>query len=329
MKVALITGITGMDAANLANYLLSLNYTVIGTERRVSTPNRWRLDELGITNHPNLKIVSADLLDQGSLDRIMVEYKPDEVYNLAAQSFVGASWQNPILTSEITGLGATRVFESVRNHAPNAKIYQASSSEVIGGANRHVIFNEETSFQPRSPYGVAKAYAHYMAINYRESYDMFISVGLLANHEGPLRGIEFVTRKVTDAVARISLGLQSHLTLQNLDSVRDWGDSRDFIVGMHKMLQHDKPEDFVLATNKVHSIADLCETAFNMIGIPTWRHNVILSQSQRPADIKYLQGDYSKAKNVLGWEPKIPFKHMIREMVEADLKRVNMEKERA
>ena len=329
MKTAVITGITGMDAANLAKYLLGLGYLVIGTERRASTPRRWRLEELGIENHPNLRIVNGDLLDQGSLDRIIVEYQPDELYNLAAQSFVGSSWNTPVQTSEVTGLGLTRVLEAVRNNKPDTRVYQAGSSEMFGGANRIEILNEDSLFRPRSPYGVAKIYAHNMAINYRESYDMFVSNGILFNHEGPLRGIEFVTRKVTDAVARISLGLQDNLQLLNLDSVRDWGDSRDYVIAMHAMLQHDEPDDFVVATNTVHNIEDLCQIAFNRVEISNWRDHIILADKERPADVKYLQGDYSKAKDLLGWEPIISFKNMIEEMVEADLRRIRVEREKA
>lgn len=327
MKIALITGITGMDAANLAKYLLGLGYFVVGTERRASTPRRWRLEELGILDNKNLSIVSADLTDQGSLDRVISEFQPDEVYNLAAQSFVGASWDSPIQTSEVTGLGATRVLEAVRNNKPDAKVYQAGSSEMFGGANRVEVLDENSTFKPRSPYGVAKVYAHNMAVNYRESYGMFVSNGILFNHEGPLRGIEFVTRKVTDAVARISIGAQRKLELFNLDSFRDWGDSRDFVRAMHLMLQQSEPDDFVVATNKVFNIEDLCKEAFEVVGIPGWRDCITLLKEGRPADVKYLQGDYSKAKAILGWEPEISFKSMIQEMVEADLRRIKEIKE--
>lgn len=329
MKTAIITGITGMDAANLAKHLLNMGYRVVGTERRSSTPRRWRLEELGILNHENLIITHADLLDQGSLDRVVKEFQPDEVYNLAAQSFVGASWQTPVATSDVTGLGATRVFEAVRNNKPNARIYQAGSSEMFGGENRVEILNENSDFYPRSPYGVAKVYAHNMAINYRESYNMFVCNGILFNHEGPLRGLEFVTRKVTDAVARISAGLQTHVELLGLDSHRDWGDSRDFVEAMHLMLQKDSPEDFVIATNISNSISDLLKVAFERIGVINWKDHVKIIGKQRPADVKYLRGDYSKAKEFLNWEPIISFEKMIREMVDADIERVSKEQQRA
>ena len=314
-----------MDGATLATYLLDLGYKVVGMERRISTPNHWRLDELGITSHPNLVIESGDLTDQGSLDRIISSHQPDEGYNLAAQSFVGASWDQPIMTSDITGLGVTRLLEAVRNFCPTARFYQAGSSEMLGGARRTEQMNEDSGFHPRSPYGVAKVYGFNMAVNYRESFGMFVSNGILFNHEGPLRGIEFVTRKVTDAVARIKLGVQDKLELLNLDSARDWGDSRDFVKGMHLMLQQDTPGDYVLATGEVNTLSDLCEKSFAAVGITNWRDYVTLSGNNRPADVKYLWGDASKAERELGWKPEISFDQMIKEMVSADLERVEVE----
>jgi len=325
MKTAVITGLTGMDGATLAAYLLELGYKVVGMERRISTPNHWRLEELGLLDNPNLIIESGDLTDQGSLDRIISTHQPDEVYNLAAQSFVGASWDQPIMTSEITGLGVTRLLEAVRNFCPTAKFYQAGSSEMLGGARRTEQMNEDSGFQPRSPYGVAKVYGFNMAVNYRESFGMFVCNGILFNHEGTQRGIEFVTRKVTDAVARISLGLQDKLELLNLDSARDWGDTRDFVRGMHLMLQQDEPGDYVLATGVVHTLSDLCEKAFAEVGIENWRDYLTLSGNDRPADVKYLWGDASKAEKELGWKREITFDQMISEMVAADISRVEIE----
>jgi GDPmannose 4,6-dehydratase len=325
MKIALITGITGMDGATLAKLLLDKRYTVVGMERRISTPNHWRLEELGIVGHPNLIMEAGDLTDQGSLDRIVSTHQPDEVYNLAAQSFVGASWDQPIMTSDITGLGVTRLLEAVRNFCPTARFYQAGSSEMLGGARRIEQMNEDSEFRPRSPYGVSKVYGYNMAVNYRESFGMFVSNGILFNHEGPLRGIEFVTRKVTDAVARIKLGQQNNLELLNLDSARDWGDSRDFVEGMWLMLQQDKPGDYVLATGVVKTLSDLCEKAFAEVGIENWRDYILLSGNDRPADVKYLWGDATKAECELGWKPKIHFDQMISEMVAADLARVEAE----
>ncbi len=315
MKTALITGLTGMDGANLAKLLLDKGYKVVGMERRISTPNHWRLDELGITDNANLVIESGDLTDQGSLDRIVSAHQPDEVYNLAAQSFVGASWDQPIMTSDITGLGVTRLLEAVRNFCPGARFYQAGSSEMLGGAKRTEQMDEDSGFQPRSPYGCAKVYGFNIAVNYRESYDMFVSNGILFNHEGELRGIEFVTRKVTDAVARIKLGLQDKLELLNLDSARDWGDSRDFVRGMWLMLQQDEPGDYVLATGVVHTLSDLCEKAFEVVGILNWSEYVTLSGNDRPADVKYLWGDASKAERELGWKPETDFDTMIEEKI--------------
>ena len=326
MKTAMITGLTGMDGANLAAYLLELGYRVVGMERRISTPNHWRLEELGLNGNPNLIIESGDLTDQGSLDRIVAKYQPDEVYNLAAQSFVGASWDQPVMTTDITGVGVLRLLEAVRNFCPTARFYQAGSSEMFGGARRIEQLSEDSDFQPRSPYGCAKVYGFNIAVNYRESFGMFVSNGILFNHEGPHRGIEFVTRKVTDAVARISEGVQDTLELLNLDSARDWGDSRDFVRGMHLMLQQDKPGDYVLATGVVKTLSELCETAFAKVGIENWRDYVTLSGNDRPADVKYLWGDATKAECELGWTCDIDFDTMITDMINADLERVRAEK---
>lgn len=325
MKTALITGLTGMDGANLAAFLLEKGYRVVGMERRISTPNHWRLEELDIVNHPNLIIEAGDLTDQGSMDRIVASHQPDEVYNLAAMSFVGASWDQPVMTTDITGVGVLRLLEAVRNFCPTAKFYQAGSSEMFGGARRIEQLSEESDFQPRSPYGCAKVFGFNIAVNYRESFGMFVSNGILFNHEGPHRGIEFVTRKVTDAVARISLGMQDKLELYNLDSARDWGDSRDFIRGMWLMLQQDEPGDYVLATGVVKTLTDLVETAFSKVGIENWQDYLVLSHSDRPADVKYLWGDASKAERELGWTCDIDFDAMITEMIEADLERARSE----
>jgi len=325
MKKAVITGLTGQDGAYLAKYLLDLDYQVIGMERRISTPNQWRLHELGISDNPNLVIESGDLTDQGSLDRIISKHQPDEVYNLAAQSFVGSSWDEPISTADITGMGVLRVLEAVRNFCPTARVYQAGSSEMFGGACREELLNEESNFQPRSPYGCAKVFGFNIAVNYRESFGMHVSNGILFNHESPMRGLEFVTRLVTDQVARIDLGIKDHCKLMNLNSVRDWGDARDFVRGMHMMLQQDEPGDYVLATGVTHTLSDLCRIAFEKIGVQDWESFMQLDNLERPADVKFLWGDASKAKEVLGWEPEITFDQMITDMVAADIKRIKKE----
>lgn len=320
MKRALITGITGQDGPYLASLLMSKGYKVFGTVRRLSTPNLDNLHRV-IENVEEVELLSADLLDQGSLTDAVRKSEPDEVYNLAAQSFVKTSWDQPVLTGEFTALGATRVLEAIRNVNKNIKFYQASSSEMFGKVTE-TPQRETTRFYPRSPYGVAKAYGHYITLNYRESYDMFACSGILFNHESPLRGIEFVTRKITNAVARISLGKQSVLELGNLDAKRDWGYAKDYVEAMWLMLQQDKPDDYVVATGETHSVQEFVEEAFKNVGILDWQKYVKSDHPQhvRPAEVDYLIGDATKAKTVLGWQPKTTFTELVALMVQEDLK---------
>jgi GDPmannose 4,6-dehydratase len=317
-KRALITGITGQDGSYLAELLLEKGYKVFGTVRRLSTPN------IGNIHHiqDQVELISADLLDQGSLTDAINEAEPDEVYNLAAQSFVKTSWDQPVLTGEFTALGVTRVLEAVRTVNKNIKFYQASSSEMFGKVVE-TPQKETTRFHPRSPYGVAKAYGHYITLNYRESYDIFASSGILFNHESPRRGIEFVTRKISHAVARISLGKQDKLELGNLDAKRDWGFAGDYVEAMWLMLQQEKPDDYVVATGETHSVEEFVKLAFAAAGIEDWQKHVVSDHPShlRPAEVDYLIGDYSKAKNELGWEPKTSFKELVDMMVKADLEK--------
>lgn len=315
-KKALITGITGQDGSYLAELLLSKGYTVYGLVRRLSTPNTENIRHL----LDKVELVSGDLLDQKSLDDAVNESEPDEVYNLAAQSFVKTSWNQAVLTGEYTALGVTRMLEAVKTVNKKAKFYQASSSEMFGKVTE-VPQKESTRFYPRSPYGVAKVYGHYITVNYRESYDIFACSGILFNHESPRRGIEFVTRKISHAVARISLGKQDKLILGNLDSKRDWGYAGDYVEAMWKMLQQDEPDDYVIATGETHSIEEFVEEAFKVIGISDWKSYVESNNPKfmRPAEVDSLMGDYSKAKKVLGWEPKTSFKQLVEMMVKADL----------
>ncbi len=318
MKRALITGITGQDGPYLAELLLSKDYKVFGLTRRLSTPNNENIKHIS----DKIELLSGDLLDQGSLQDAIIESEADEVYNLAAQSFVKTSWTQPVLTGEFTGLGATRMLEAIRTVNKKIKFYQASSSEMFGKVVE-VPQKETTRFYPRSPYGVAKAYAHYMTVNYRESYDMFACSGILFNHESPRRGIEFVTRKITNAVARISLGKQKILELGNLDSKRDWGYAGDYVEAMYLMLQQSKPDDYVVATGETHSIQEFVELAFNEIGITDWQKYVKANDPRylRPAEVDHLIGDASKAHKELGWKPKTSFKQLVKMMVKADLER--------
>lgn len=318
MKRALITGITGQDGPYLAELLLSKGYKVYGTVRRLSTPNMENIKEI----QDKIELVSADLLDQGSLTDAILASEPDEVYNLAAQSFVKASWDQPVLTGEFTALGVTRILEAIRTTNKKIKFYQASSSEMFGKVTE-TPQKETTRFHPRSPYGVAKVYGHYITLNYRESYDMFACSGILFNHESPRRGIEFVTRKITHAVARIKLGKQDKLELGNLDAKRDWGFSGDYVEAMWLMLQQDKPDDYVVATGEMHSVREFVELAFKYAGIDNWEKYVVSDHPEhtRPAEVDYLIGDYSKAKKVLGWEPKTSFNELVEMMVKADLER--------
>ena len=336
MKKAIITGITGQDGAYLAELLLSKGYKVFGAYRRTSSQNFWRIDYLGIRNHPNLMLVEHDLIDAASTIRMISEIRPDEIYNLAAQSFVNVSFDQPIATSMITGIGVTHMLEAIRIVNKDIKFYQASTSELYGKV-QEVPQKETTPFYPRSPYGVSKLYAHWMVTNYRESYDMFACSGILFNHESPLRGLEFVTRKISDSVARISEGLQDCIELGNLDASRDWGFAPEFVDGMYRMLQHDKPDTFVLATNKAYTVRQFVEYAFNVIGIDVkWEGSgvselgvnkktgkVIVKVNKyffRLAEVDALIGDYSKAKQHLAWAPTTDLKDMCRIMVESDLK---------
>jgi GDPmannose 4,6-dehydratase len=316
-KRAIITGITGQDGSYLAELLLSKGYEVVGVVRRSSAPNYWRIQHL----LDRVRLRPADLLDQLSLIRLVDEEKPDEFYNLAAMSFVPASWDQPMLTGEFNAQGVTRVLEAIRQVNPKIRLYQASSSEMFGKV-REVPQTELTPFYPRSPYGVSKVFAHYITVNYRESYDMFAVSGMLFNHESPRRGLEFVTRKVTDGVARIKLGLASTLSLGNLDAHRDWGFAGDYVQAMWLMLQQDRPDDYVIATGKSHSVRELVEVAFGHVGLD-WRKHVSLDPALiRPAEVEHLIGDSAKAKAQLGWVPAVDFAGLVTMMVDADLARV-------
>lgn len=320
-KKALVTGITGQDGAYLAQLLLSQGYEVHGLARRSSTSdvNLSRLQWLGIAD--DVEIVDGDLLDLSGLVRTMREIEPDEVYNLAAQSFVRSSWQQPILTGQVTGIGVANMLEAVRLVRPDARFYQASSSEMYGLVQEPVQ-SETTPFYPRSPYAVAKLYGHWLTVNYRESFGLHASSGILFNHESPLRGIEFVTRKVTDAVARIKLGIQDELRLGNIDAKRDWGHSKDYVHAMWLMLQQDKPDDYVIATGRTSTVREMCQIAFDHVGLEMDKHLVIDPAFFRPAEVDILLGDPAKAKAAFGWEPTITLEEMIREMVDADLARL-------
>jgi GDPmannose 4,6-dehydratase len=319
MKRALITGITGQDGAYLAELLLSKGYKVFGIVRRLSTPNHWRIQHL----LDDIELVDADMTDQASLNNAVLYSKPDEIYNLAAQSFVGTSWKQPILTSEVTALGTTKLLEAMKQFAPKAKFYQASTSEMYGNSNND-FQDEETKFHPTSPYAISKLYSHWMAVNYRESYGLFTCCGILFNHESEIRGIEFVTRKITDGVARIKLGLSKEIVLGNLDSKRDWGHARDYVKAMWLMLQQDKPQDFVISTGETHTVQDFVEEAFKCVGIDNWKDYVRQDPKfMRPSELHVLQGKSDKAKQILGWEPKIKFKELVKLMVESDLKKLS------
>jgi GDPmannose 4,6-dehydratase len=315
-KRALITGITGQDGSYLAEFLLEKGYTVIGMARRVSKENFERLE--GIRHRVELR--QADLLDHLSLIRMLEETRPHEVYNLAAQSFVPTSWTQPVLTAEFTALGVTRMLDAIRLVDPHIRFYQASSSEMFGKV-REVPQTEQTPFHPRSPYGVAKVYGHQITVNYRESYGMFACSGILFNHESPRRGLEFVTRKVSDGAARIKAGLADELRLGNLDARRDWGFAGDYVEAMWLMLQQDEPDDYVVATGESHSVQELVELAFAHTGLE-WREYVAMDPVlKRPAEVDLLLGDASKAREKLGWAPKVRFPELVRMMVDADLAR--------
>jgi GDPmannose 4,6-dehydratase len=320
MRTCLITGITGQDGAYLAQLLLQKGYRVLGLMRRSASSDvvGERLRWLGIID--DVELIDGNLIDISSLMRVIKDHDPDEIYNLAAQSFVATSWNQPILTGQVTGLGAVNMLEATRLTRPEARFYQASSSEMFGQVrNQHQ--NEQTQFHPRSPYAAAKLYAHWMTINYRESFGMHASSGILFNHESPLRGIEFVTRKITDGVARIKLGLARELQLGNLDACRDWGHARDYVRAMWMMLQQEKPGDYVVATGRSVSIRNFCELAFSMVGLD-WRDHVRTNpKAMRPAEVEYLCGDARYARQSLGWESTTTLEELIAEMIEADLAR--------
>ncbi|MFH0943376.1 MAG: GDP-mannose 4,6-dehydratase [Candidatus Beckwithbacteria bacterium] len=314
-KKVLITGITGQDGSYLAEFLLKKNYQVFGLTRRTSTSNYDRIKNIV----DEITLVSGDLLDQYSMANAIAEIQPDEIYNLAAQSFVPTSWSQPVLTGEFTALGVTRILEAIKNTKPDAKFYQASSSEMFGKV-RETPQTETTPFYPRSPYGVAKVYGHWITVNYRESFNLFAISGILFNHESPRRGLEFVTRKITHAVARIKFKKQTKLQLGNLESKRDWGYAPDYVEAMWLMLQQDKPDDFVIATGQTWSVKDFAKLAFEAVGL-NWQDYVEVDKKfVRPAEVDLLVGDASKAKKQLNWRPKTSFKEMVKIMVEADLK---------
>jgi len=317
MKKAFITGITGQDGSYLAEFLLGKGYGVYGMVRRASFQRFDRIQHI----LDRVEIIEGDLTDQSSLDDAMKTIAPDEVYNLASQSFVPTSWNQPVLTADVTGTGVTRMLEAIRKHKPDSKFYQASTSEMFGKV-RETPQSETTPFYPRSPYGVAKIYAHWITINYRESYNIFACSGICFNHESPRRGLEFISRKVSDGVARIKLGLADQLKLGNLEARRDWGFAKDFVEAMWLMLQQDQPEDYVIATGVSHSVRNLVDTAFDYVGLPTEPYVVVDPKLFRPAEVDILVGDASKAKTNLGWTPTSSFKEMIHTMVEADLKRL-------
>lgn len=317
MKKAFITGITGQDGSYLAEFLLEKGYKVYGLTRRTSTQNFARIKN--VIHDPNLELISGDLIDQHSLTFALKDIQPDEVYNLAAQSFVKASWEQPVLTGEFTAIGVTRVLEAVRLACPQARFYQASSSEMFGKV-QETPQTETTPFYPRSPYGAAKVYGHWITVNYRESFDMFAVSGILFNHESPRRGLEFVTRKIANAVARIKLGKQEFVELGNLEAKRDWGYAKDYVEAMWLMLQQDTAEDYVIATGETHSVREFLEMSCKVAGIPSWEDIYRRNQKyDRPAEVDLLIGNPAKAKEKLGWEPKTSFEDLVRLMVEAEL----------
>lgn len=316
MKRALITGITGQDGSYLAELLLSKGYKVYGLTRRTSTVNNERIQHI----QDKIELIQGDLLDQSSLSAALMETEPDEVYNLAAQSFVKTSWNQPVLTGEFTALGVTRMLEAIRVVNPKIKFYQASSSEMFGKVTE-TPQKETTRFYPRSPYGVAKVYGHYITVNYRESFGIFACSGILFNHESPRRGLEFVTRKITHAAARISLGKQQRLELGDLEPKRDWGFAGDYVEAMWLMLQREKADDYVIATGENHSVREFVELAFKTVGIKDWQKYVVSNRKEhlRPAEVDYLIGNYGKAKKILNWRPRTSFKELVEMMVKADL----------
>jgi GDPmannose 4,6-dehydratase len=314
---ALITGITGQDGSYLAELLLEKDYEVFGMVRRASTENFDRIEHLVA----RVNLVQGDLLDQASLASVLEEAQPHEVYNLAAQSFVPTSWNQPVLTAEFTAVGVTRLLEAIRRVDPAIRFYQASSSEMFGKV-REMPQNELTPFYPRSPYGVAKVYGHFITVNYRESYDLFAVSGILFNHESPRRGLEFVTRKISDGVAKIKLGLADELRLGNLDAKRDWGYAGDYVLAMWQMLQAREPVDYVVATGETHAVREFAEIAFAHAGLETDRHVVMDPQFLRPAEVDHLVGDATKAREELGWQPRVSFRELVELMVDADVDRL-------
>lgn len=338
MKTAMITGVTGQDGAYLSELLLDKGYKVIGTYRRTSSVNFWRLESLGVESHPNLELVEHDLTDQGNSIRLIQKYQPQEIYNLAAQSFVGVSFEQPQTTAEITGIGALNLLEAIRIVDTSIRFYQASTSELYGKVQQ-IPQSEETPFYPRSPYAVAKLFAHWSVVNYREAYGMFASSGILFNHESPLRGREFVTRKITDKVARIASGDNTPLELGNIDAKRDWGFAKEYVEGMYRMLQHDQADTFVLATNETHTVRDFVTLAFAAVDMPLqWSgeaeqekaHHAetgkllvqINPKFYRPAEVELLIGDYAKAERILGWKPQTRLSDLCAMMVKNDLEKV-------
>jgi len=317
MKKALITGITGQDGSYLAEFLLEKGYAVYGMVRRSSIQYFERIQHI----LHQLHLIEGDLTDQSSLDEAIKTIAPDEVYNLASQSFVPTSWNQPVLTAEVTGTGVTRILEAIRKHKSDTKFYQASTSEMFGKVQA-TPQNESTPFYPRSPYGIAKVYAHWMTVNYRESYNIFACSGICFNHESERRGLEFVSRKITHGVARIKLGLANELRLGNLEARRDWGFAGDYVKAMWLMLQQEHADDYVIATGEVHSVRQLVEIAFDYAGLPVDKHVVMDASLFRPAEVDVLIGDASKARTKLGWQPAVSFKEMIHMMVDADLKRL-------
>nr|WP_034337911.1 GDP-mannose 4,6-dehydratase [Herbaspirillum sp. B39] len=337
MKTAIVTGISGQDGAYLAQLLLEKNYVVYGTYRRTSSVNFWRINELGIQDHPNLHLVEFDLTDLGTTLSLVQKVQPDEIYNLAAQSFVGVSFEQPTTTAHITGLGALNILEAIRLVNPRIRFYQASTSEMFGKV-QEIPQRESTPFYPRSPYGVAKLYAHWMTINYRESYNIFGTSGILFNHESPLRGREFVTRKITDSVAKIKLGQLDCLELGNLDAKRDWGFAKEYVEGMWRMLQVDEPDTFVLATNRTETVRDFVQMAFKGVGINLEFRGAAEQETAvdvatgktvmrinpkfyRPAEVELLIGDPTRAREILGWQPQTTLEQLCALMVEADVRR--------
>ncbi|MEN2673802.1 GDP-mannose 4,6-dehydratase [Herbaspirillum huttiense] len=337
MKTAIITGISGQDGAYLAQLLLEKNYVVYGTYRRTSSVNFWRINELGIQDHPNLHLVEFDLTDLGTTLSLVQKVQPDEIYNLAAQSFVGVSFEQPTTTAHITGLGALNILEAIRLVNPRIRFYQASTSEMFGKV-QEIPQRESTPFYPRSPYGVAKLYAHWMTINYRESYNIFGTSGILFNHESPLRGRESVTRKITDSVAKIKLGQLDCLELGNLDAKRDWGFAKEYVEGMWRMLQVDEPDTFVLATNRTETVRDFVQMAFKGVGINLEFRGAAEQETAvdvatgktvmrinpkfyRPAEVELLIGDPTRAREILGWQPQTTLEQLCALMVEADVRR--------